>query len=151
MQTNHGTKAKAKALAEAEGLTYTQALAKVRAGVSGHQNEIGESVAAAIRDAWATPGPSPADLARANQADWRAACKTLGLKGDPTKAPWMRVKAGSLVAQQVGLPEGGRVRILGVGTRGGDSVFRPLLQVEHAGNRYWVDLDNANAADVSFR
>lgn len=149
-KTGHATKMKARALMQAHGLTYTQALARVRAGDSDH-NYI-EAVATTIRDAWATPGQTQADLLLSNQADWRNACKELGLKGDPTKAPWMKTKAGSEVAKEVGLPEGGRVRISGVGARDTNGVFLPHLQVEdQRGYRYWVYLTPANAGDVSFR
>jgi len=151
-RTGHATRKKAKALMQAEGLSYAQALAQVRAGESGNKGLLIEAVATTIREAWAKPGPSPTDLLLSNQGDWLSACKELALKGDPTKSPYMKVKAGSEVAKEVGLPDGGRVRISGVGARETDGEFRPHLQVEDQGGyRYWVYLTHENAGDISFR
>ena len=63
----------------------------------------------------------------------------------------MKFVAGGLVAQELKMPEGGKIAILGVQGRQQDGSFLPQVMVQDPnGNRTIVDLTPEKAKEVSF-
>jgi len=149
-KTKHATKKKARALAEAIGLTYQQALGQVHSGPV-QIDDLG--IAPIIAAGFGNLGPNhnPKDPFANNRELWKGARSDLNIKGDPTRAKNMKFVAGGLVAQELKMPEGGKIAILGVQGRQQDGSFLPQVMVQDPnGNRTIVDLTPEKAKEVSF-
>lgn len=150
MRTNHHLKKQVHFLMEETGLSYAAALKQVQANVP-PQGPEHKAIYQVMRSELSQPGMQPADLARAVGLLWKGVCSNLHLAGDPTKARYMKVHAGTEVARQLDLANGGKVRILGVSGRGHSKSFQPYVDVEtSAGYPIPVYLTEANSSQVSF-